>query len=501
MNKYTQYFQIFNTKVFPYLFLFLIFVFGIYLRLKCLLFNGAFWYTEVELGDCLINSSYPELFKGLEHVQVAPPLFLVVSKFILQIFGAGADIAQRDLILRVFPCFCSILSIPFFMYLVHLVFKNRYITYILSLLFCLNPFAIGYSVVFKQYSTELLISVILLVLFYKIDLKSFSNLKLILWGSVIGLSLWFSLSVYFILCSGYVFLLIKMWREKDFYFKKFLIFLLPILFSFILFIPVLWSVYSKNYYLMNLLWFDTHPMYSNFFNLTEYFDKINELFINDYISPTIEIVSVVCFMIFVTKNGYKNNILFVMPVLLAIFAQMLHHYNFFGRFLLFLIPSFIIVFGAVLKFIDYTKLIRIFIIIFIFFNIGNTIRLYNEDINRLIIDYYPKSREQVMDIRANKKPSDFIITDFRGGDGYVGYYFSDLTNIINVKEIDRIDETGKPVFQDETKVFLNSLRKGKYYFFNPHPSGETLSMFFFENNKYKIIKAYPSGLLYMEKIK
>ena len=85
----------------------IIILLGIILRLFAY-FNGlSFWGDEAALALNVINKSYLELFKGLDYLQVAPPIFLVMSKFIM------LD-SLRDFSLRLIPLVSGIISLPLF---------------------------------------------------------------------------------------------------------------------------------------------------------------------------------------------------------------------------------------------------------------------------------------------------------------------------------------------------------------------------------------------------
>lgn len=499
-----NFFKIFKNNLTSILVLTVIFIAGAYLRIKCLLFNGAFWYNEVELGDCVVNSPYINLFRGLDHIQIAPPLFLVVCKTLLQFFGISGDIEQRDIILRVFPCLCSIISIPLFMYLVQTVFKNKFVTWISSLFLALNYWAIGYSAYFKQYTCEMMFALILLIIFYKLDFKTFSDKKLLIYGLITGISLWFALSTNYILIAGFLYLLIMTVKEKTY--KQFLIFLLPFISSAILFLPVFMSIYSKNYVEIHNLWFNKDSIITDIFNINTYINNTLEMFIQNenilnsaYNSLIIHILVTALFIYVFIKNDFKNKMLFILPIILIILGTMMHHFAYVERCIIPFIPLFILL--AVSPFIKIninnktiSNLIGFTIIFFVFCN------TYNKDIEKYIFDYYPHSRQQVMDLKNNLKPTDKIIIDRRGYDGYWGYYFGKEQPVISTIEWET-ENNNTTKFDKKDEILLDKLPKGKYYFFNPHPKCNNLGKYFYLNKKYRIIKHYNSDLLYMEKTK
>ena len=144
-----------------------IFAAGILLRIFVYCRNISFWGDEASIALNLINKSYLELFKGLDYLQVAPPGFLILSKFILNIFNPKIDYI-RDLLLRFFPFVFSCLSLLVFYKFSKNFIKDKKTLLFASTLFAFNPCAILYAAQLKQYSLELLVSVVLMSLFYRI---------------------------------------------------------------------------------------------------------------------------------------------------------------------------------------------------------------------------------------------------------------------------------------------------------------------------------------------
>lgn len=82
-----------------------IIVFGIVLRLFAYFRGISFWGDEAALALNVLEHSYSALFKGLDYLQVAPPMFLVMSKILI------ID-NLRDFTLRLIPLVSGIAAIP-----------------------------------------------------------------------------------------------------------------------------------------------------------------------------------------------------------------------------------------------------------------------------------------------------------------------------------------------------------------------------------------------------
>ena len=138
-----------------------IIVFGIILRLFAYFRGISFWGDEAALALNVLEHSYSGLFKGLDYLQVAPPMFLVMSKILI------ID-NLRDFTLRLIPLVSGIAAIPLFYKFVSMLSKNRVVITVSTFLFSFNMTAILYCAQFKQYSLELFTSVLLLIIFYKL---------------------------------------------------------------------------------------------------------------------------------------------------------------------------------------------------------------------------------------------------------------------------------------------------------------------------------------------
>ena len=167
-------FQILKTNSFKIAVCFII-ALGLLIRIKLFLYNRPLWLDELMLANNIIYRDFFSLFKPLDNIQVAPTFFLLFTKLILKISPFSSDIFYRDMIIRILPFVSSLISILLFVYLVNKLFKNKYFTCISTLMFSFNTNLIMFSGEFKQYSVEVLFSLILLNAFFTIDLKNDSS--------------------------------------------------------------------------------------------------------------------------------------------------------------------------------------------------------------------------------------------------------------------------------------------------------------------------------------
>ena len=131
-------------------------ILGIILRLRQYLVDRSFWADEASLAVNIANRTYSELLGLLDYQQAAPVGFLYVEKTLINLFG------NHDYVLRLFPLFAGILST----YLVYRIAREHLGT---AGLFAVLLFAISWGLVYysselKQYSSDVIVAVLLVFL-------------------------------------------------------------------------------------------------------------------------------------------------------------------------------------------------------------------------------------------------------------------------------------------------------------------------------------------------
>ena len=315
--------------------LILIFLAGILIRSYLYIFNQSLWLDEASLAINVVNEPYKNLFEGLKLLQACPPGFTVFAKFLIDIVHTQ-NLYIRDLILRFIPFSSGILSIFAFFYLVKLVFNhNKKAVLTATTFFTLTPAAIIYSVQFKQYSLELFIATILLIIFYKMLILN-KNKKY--YSVIIAIAPWFSYSSFFIIFAGLIALFFL--NKKKFLFTFFLFIISSLAYYFI----SLKSVFELNYSGMDAYW----SMAYSFLEIshpTRLFYRIGDLF-TMYKIPAL-ITGIICsftllYYLVSKEHKYLEKIIFVLPVIFTIFASIFHKYPFCCRLILFLLPLLIL---------------------------------------------------------------------------------------------------------------------------------------------------------------
>ncbi|MDR6782480.1 hypothetical protein ABIE26_001032 [Pedobacter africanus] len=193
-------------KTLLFLFIFL----GTVLRLYHFFYNRSLWMDEVYLSASLIQFNFIDLIKDpLLYQQKAPIGFLFTVKIFVWLFGSN------EFSLRCLPLISGLFSLLVFIPVSKYFLGFRASVIAIGIL-SFSPALIYHSVEIKQYSTELLST--LLCLYFLIRFDGATGLRsLFLWGMIGGLILWFSYSSVFILAGigiarSLIYIINKKWK-------------------------------------------------------------------------------------------------------------------------------------------------------------------------------------------------------------------------------------------------------------------------------------------------
>lgn len=386
----------------------IIIILGIIIRTKLLILNPSYWLDTYALA-LNINNSYLEFFKPLSNFQVAPPFFLLVSKFLYNFVSFNENIEIRDFTLRLFPYLCGVISLPLFSILIHKMFKNNLCTLLGTYILCFNIQSVYYTIEFKQYSCELLFSILLLYIFYSIDIKNISIKKLCLFSFIFTIAPWFSFSSWIILLVGLFYLVIQFKKTGIKNWGKLLVIFLPFVFNIIIFyIKFYLPVHQELYSYMYKYWSIKKPSFLTFENFNILFpQKLENLL------PIFMGVNVFLFLglniLFLFFSENKKNIYYVLsPILITIFMSFCKYYPFENRLILFLLPFFIILYIQFVLFITFfkRKIVKFFFSILIIFL---SITAYNIPIDSYIV-YNSNTRALFYELKQNNPQLINVIT-------------------------------------------------------------------------------------------
>lgn len=174
---------------------------GLSLAIFNLFHNRSLWLDEANLALNIVNKSIYELYMPLDMNQVAPIGFLYVEKIFSTIFGS------HDWSLRLFPFMMFLLSVPLYILFALKLTNSKSLSLLSCALFTLNPTIIRYSSEVKQYSSDVLVAI--MIALCTLTYSNKKNWKGVLLNSIIGAaSIWFSnVAIIFLFASG-IYLLI-----------------------------------------------------------------------------------------------------------------------------------------------------------------------------------------------------------------------------------------------------------------------------------------------------
>ncbi len=306
---------------------------GIFLRLEAYSIKRFFGFDEAQLVyNITQNSGILWAFKPLENYQIAPPLFLIFTKFFTLVFN------ESEYIFRLLPFIAGILSV-FVFYILSKQFLSRKRSIIFAnFLFAINYVLVSYSVEFKQYQTDVLIFMLILIWLNKKSLQEINFKE--------GIKIALLFTIFFFISQPTIFLLfgfilynflkpLKPGESRILRFKLCLIPIIPLIFVFLykLSIPKYFSSYMNNYWEYGFLSF------KNFVSLIKKnFDFF--MFHGKYLIPLIPFM-IIGFFIFAAQKNRINKIL-LYTFLGIILASVLHLYPLAERLILYLTPYFII---------------------------------------------------------------------------------------------------------------------------------------------------------------
>ena len=342
-----------------YIFLVVTVLVGVFLRLKLYVLDFGLHHDEANLALNLMNHSYLDFFMALDRNQVAPVLFMILSKFIYSMVKVNYTANFSDHVLRFLPLCSGIITMPAFVYLLNRFFKDKIVNLIGAFGISFSVPLVFYSNVFKQYSTEVLISIVILIAMLNSD---FSNKKkTIITFAIIGLSPFISLSSVFILGGIFLYLIYIYLKEKN---KNVLYSIVALLVPVLIFCSGIFpQLLEKSYQQMFDFWQEAFKLSFSDYLLEFFYHFIKIDGKTLVILPVYTIIS--CFLIL-----FRNKKLFfltVLPFLFVYLAGYFYYYPLETRLVLFIYPSFLIILLFPIKLLNLSKYYWIRCVFYIFF--------------------------------------------------------------------------------------------------------------------------------------
>lgn len=428
---------------------------GFTLRLKGLVSNPSMWHDECALAWNVINNSYGELFGKLRFLQVAPPMFLVISKILVTIFHVKNNIFACDFVLRLTPFFFGTLSIGAFYFVCKSLFKSKWTTFIALLLFCLNPVLINYSFEFKPYILDVFCALSALWIFLNTDFQTNSAKKVLVYGCLLAILPWFSFMSTMVIFAGFMALSFK--RENP---KNFFLMFLPLFLSAFLYLKLyVLNAYGQSSAGMISFW-QNEFVKRDLSNITQLnMDNLHYFFSNlPMFSFTIlSLLMFVGIILMFKDRNWRFILISVLTQASLIIASILHVYPYSRRLIIFLIP-FILIFSV--KIFDIKNkvlagiLLALIVIPHLLFAV-NFAKMSN-------LNKGDFAREMMIKMAEEIKPNETIVIN-ESSNAEFCYY--DL--FFNLKH-NKVFLKPKNKSEISINTELNKLTKGNYWFYMPY---------------------------------
>ena len=181
---------------------------GLTLRFHMYLLNRSLWLDTAWLALNIIDKSYASLFGPLEGGQMAPVGFLIASKLVASAFR------YSELSLTLLPLLFGVGALILFLCL-SVEILGRSSAPLAFIPFTLCSTAIYYSGEFKQYSSDLFFSVLILFVAHRVLKERFARPWITTFGIIGIISVWFSQTAIFMVAGTGLALFLNALRKKS----------------------------------------------------------------------------------------------------------------------------------------------------------------------------------------------------------------------------------------------------------------------------------------------
>jgi hypothetical protein len=382
---------------------------GIALRLVRYLHNPSLWFDESDIAIDLISRPFSDIINpSTDFTQAYPYVFLMLVKTLISLLGNG------EYVLRLFPLLSGIVSLFLFLRVAKHFVEPK------AVLIGLGLFAVSDSLVMqssnlKPYSSDVAFTLLLYALAVNIRLKGFSIPRLIFIAVAGALIIWLSSPSVFVLagigiCLGVFSFMKRRWSESVKLLIVVLIWSASFLANYIFYLKGLKAHFALDMEGMLAREGALMPIPpSSAADIKWFMDLFFDIF-NNPLGMTLTGISALAFIIGLAAlySRQKDNFyILISPAVLAFLAAASHQYPFKGRFILFLLPLFLLVLAEGAEFIrnrtiQHSKIIAITFIALLFLHpisisAYRTIKpFYWEDIKPVL--NYVKSNWQEDDI-------------------------------------------------------------------------------------------------------
>ena len=411
---------------------------GLLLRLFVYIQNRGFIIDESNLARNIVQKDFSAFFSPLDFHQYAPPLFSVIQKCNLLIFG------KTEYALRLFPLLAGIIALWLFYKLAKKLIPQPSHLFPLSLM-ALSIWFVRYATEHKQYASDTALAIGLLLLAEQCQIDRFKRWHfavLALGGSI---AIWVSMPAVFILAGVGIYYLMECFYKKRDYLLPLVLSGMTWLVSFGMYYKLILSQNIGSTYLevFHERWFlPLLPSSMEELNLTK--ELLLGIFRTAIGSTGLAlawgIATCILGIFLLFKKDKAKGVLYFLPVFFCLVASHLHYYTLIPRLTLFFIPIILLWIGLgtnhILERLEGFKKVPVLILL--------SILLFNHSSHKY---FYSKLQfeelKPVMEfIKAESNPSDVFYIHHEGHPNFhfynedyeLAYRFPNRTLFIDWRE-------------------------------------------------------------------
>lgn len=305
-------------------------------RLKVYIENRSLVLDEANLALNIIEKDYKLLWGQLDYEQVAPPLFLIITKIFTALLG------NYDFVFRMPVMIAGMASVLLFYSISKNVLKTQIARWYILFMFGFSILIIRYSTEFKQYAFDMIAT--LLILWMAVHYRNNITKKKLLLMGVLGIGfIWLSMPIIFVLPAMGLSILLDSVSHKN----KLIPYVVAMgglwLGSFYLYYKYnlsqnIGSQHLQNFhsiYFINLLPTTLDEAQSSLQSITRIFKATTD---KTFVSIAWAMLTLTIGMATLIKRNRVVAIFVILPLVSCLVASHLHMYSLIPRLLLFLIP-------------------------------------------------------------------------------------------------------------------------------------------------------------------
>lgn len=318
---------------------------GAVLRVVVCLQNRSLFIDEANLARNFAEKSLAQFFQTLDYEQYSPPLFSLIEKCSIHLYGVN------EYALRLVPLLSSLLVLFLFYRLSRHFIKNKFILLFAIFILSFSNIFLEYATTVKQYMSDTMVALALAWWAINQHKNNFSWQDTLKWASVGGIIIWWSMTSVFVLSGIGIYFLWLFFekRDRESIFK-------------ILASIVVWLI-SFGIYYFSILKKDVGSDYLNTFHQAFFlpllstsaadWSQVLAIFRSIFrttvgyttLAYVVGIIGILAGLVFSIKNRKEESLLLLLPIIVCLAASTLKLYSLMPRLTLFFIPFLLIMVG------------------------------------------------------------------------------------------------------------------------------------------------------------